>query len=255
MKKIISIVVVILLLPILYASNYENSTCEAKGDDFIFAGGECLQIYEAEGDRNDVINIIVHGTWKEGTNTIARYSPYADDISLNTDITSIVVSLPGYSKSSNNNFESLSHKSSRNLSGNLEYINFVGKVVQVLKDKYNATTVNYIGHSAAATIGASLTALNHGLINNIVLAGGSYNSKDNNNLRIGSYLNHLDTKARYLLIYGTNDSISIPEVSRNFYKVAKKHNLDVKIVEAKDAVHIDLEMTNISIEAISTFVE
>ena len=51
----------------LCASNIINkSQCDNKGEEYIFAGGECIQYYISEGEVESEINIIVHGTWDAG---------------------------------------------------------------------------------------------------------------------------------------------------------------------------------------------
>ena len=239
----------------MYATNVSKDDCLKQGDDFIFAGGECIQFYEAEGDKEKEISIIVHGTWKEGTNTLARYSPFADDLSMQTDITTIAVSLPGYSKSSSNNFTSLSHEGANNLGAKKEYVLFLADLVKSLKEKYEATTVNYIGHSAGAMMGATLLGLKPDLVNNIVLAGGRYNiheSKDNTKdlISITDVLDLVSKDTNILLVYGSKDKISLPKVTKDFYTIAKSKNLKVQLLEAKDAVHLDLDMTDTSVEGI-----
>ena len=52
----------------------DKKQCINQGENFIFAGGECIEYYEASADREDILTIVVHGTWKEGTNTLGRYS-------------------------------------------------------------------------------------------------------------------------------------------------------------------------------------
>ena len=46
----------------LFASNISKEDCAKKGDNFIFAGNECIQFYKSKGDTEDALNIIVHGT-------------------------------------------------------------------------------------------------------------------------------------------------------------------------------------------------
>ena len=57
------------------------------------------------------------------------------------------------------------------------------------------------------------------------------------------------------MIYGTKDRISKPKATKDFYKVAKKKGLDVKIVEVKGAVHLDLDMRDTSVDDISEMLE
>ena len=158
----------------LQAKNIDSKECNNLGEDFIFAGGECIEYRTFEGDSNDHIMVIVHGTWDEGTNTLGRYGPFAESMNMNTDLTTIAVSLPGYSGSSTNNFTSLAHKGVKNQAARKDYVLFLGEVIKSLKDKFEAKTVTYVGHSAGAMMGATLSGLKPNLIQNIALAGGRY---------------------------------------------------------------------------------
>jgi len=228
------------------------------GDNFIFAGGECIEYRVFEGDTNDEIIIIVHGTWDEGTNTLGRYAPFAETMNMNTDLTTIAVALPGYSNSSTNNFTALAHKGVKNLAAKKEYILFLGELIKSLKDKFEAKKVAYIGHSAGAMMGATLMGLKPDLIQNIALAGGRYDIHKEEKGDLISLIDVIDNvkkDANFLFIYGTKDEISKPEVTKSFFKIAKKKGLNAKLVEVKDAGHIDLDMTDTSVEAIIELLE
>ncbi len=256
-KKLLISFIITLSSTSLYA-NITQEQCLEKGDEYLFTGGECIQFAEVEGDIEGSLNIIVHGTWPAGTNTLARYAPFAETISMNTDITTVAVALPGYSNSSTNNLQALAHKGAKNLSSDKVYIKFLNDMVISLKNKYKATKINYIGHSAGARIGATLVGYNPTLITTITTAGGSYNlkkdDKNNGSIALSSYIDNVkDTK--FLLIYGTADKISKPEVTKNFYKIAKAKGIDVKIVEVEGAPHLDLDMTDESVDAITEMLE
>jgi predicted esterase len=257
MKK--SLVIGLVFCINLFGTNISQEQCKSKGESFIFAGGECIEYVEFEGEIEDSLNIIVHGTWKAGTNTLARYAPFAESINMNTDITTVAVALPGYSNSSTNNFKALAHNGTKNLAAKKGYVQFVGDLVQKLKDRYEATTITYIGHSAGAMIGATLTGLKPSLINNIALAGGRYDIHEKTDAKglvsIIDYMKTIDKSTKYLLIYGTEDKISKPKVTKDFYQIAKKQGLDVKLIEVEGAVHLDLDMTDESIEAITQMLE
>ena len=239
---------------LLFAANVSKDDCVKKGDNFIFAGNECIQYFKSKGDAEDALNIVVHGTWKEGTNTLARYAPFTENLSLQTDITTIAVALPGYSGSSTNNFKALSHEGIENLSAKREYVEFLSALVEGLKNKYSASTVTYIGHSAGCTMGATLTGINPSLVNNLVCAGGVYDIHENNKqeglISVVDVLDNVDKKTKMVLVYGTNDDISKPQITIDFYNKAKTNGFDVKLVEAKGAEHLDLDMTDESIDAI-----
>ncbi len=237
--------IVIILSVSLFGATVSNKQCEQKGDDFIFASGECIQFYKSSGDTEDKITILVHGTWPEGTNILSRYSTFAQDLSLQTDITTIAIALPGYSKSSTNNFKALAHKGVKNPANKKEYIEFLSSLMEALKKRFNAKTVNYIGHSTGAKIGAKLVGISSSLINNIVLVGGTYDID----------VQTLDKNTNYVLVYGTKDKTSEPLVTKEFYKKLKQAKLNVKIVEVKDGVHLDLDMTDESTDAIIELLE
>lgn len=83
--------------------------------------------------KKGALNIIVHGTWNEGTDTLARYAPFAKILATELDITTIAVALTGYSGSSTNKFPSLSHKGVESLGAKKEYVEFLGALVEALK--------------------------------------------------------------------------------------------------------------------------
>jgi pimeloyl-ACP methyl ester carboxylesterase len=259
MKKSLLISLLLGCMISLSGAKVSNTQCDTKGDGYFFAGGECIQFVEFEGEKKSFLNIIVHGTWKEGTNILARYAPFAETINMNTDITTVAIALPGYSNSSTNNFLALSHKGIKHLSANKKYIEFLGSLVLKLKNKYNANTVTYIGHSAGAMIGATLSGLKPNLINNFVLAGGIYNldkiKNKSNFISIDSFVNNLNKKTKYLLIYGTKDQISPAKNTIDFYKIAKNNNLDVKLIKVEDAPHLDLDMSDASVDAITDMLD
>lgn len=244
---------------LLFAANVSKEDCSKKGDNYIFAGNECIQYHKSKGDTEDALNIIVHGTWKEGTNTLARYAPFAENLSLQTDITTVAVALPGYSGSSTNNFQALAHEGAGNLSVKREYIEFLASLVEALKEKFNASKVTYIGHSAGCTMGATMTGLNKHLVNNLVCAGGVYNIHEKehgkNLISMTDVLHNVNKDMKMVLVYGTADDISKPQITIDFYNLAKEKGFNVKLVEAKDAPHLDLDMTDASVNAIVEVVE
>jgi predicted esterase len=268
MKKALVFSLVFLFLSFdIFAKSVSKSQCDTKGDNFIFAGGECLETFTADGEREDFLNIIVHGTWKKGTNTLGRYKTFAENIAMSTDIKTVAISLPGYSKSSTNRFESLHWKGVGPLSAQKEYIDFMVDVVSKIKDKYKAKTITYIGHSAGAMIGATIAGYKPNLLNNIVAVGGVYDvyndiKKDGKNssypkglLSAIKYVDNISKDTKFILVYGTEDKISYPEFTTKFHKVLKSKNIDSTLVEVKGGVHIDLDMSDPSTEAISDMLE
>ncbi|QKF82106.1 alpha/beta hydrolase [Halarcobacter ebronensis] len=258
-NRIFLVLIFIVFSLSLEAKKISESECLATEENFIYAGGECVEYRAYKGDSDDKIIIIVHGTWDEGTNTLGRYAPFAETLNMNTDITTVAVALPGYSNSSTNNFTALSHEGVKNLAAKKEYVEFLGDLVNELKEKFEAKEVTYVGHSAGAMMGATLTGLRPGLIQNIALAGGRYDihqtEKGNDLISFIDVIDNVDKNTKYLFIYGSEDKISKPEVTTSFFKIAKEKGLNAKLIKVEGAEHLDLDMTNTSIDAITKMVE
>jgi len=231
--------------------------CNTLGENFIFAGGECIEFKAFKGEVENTINVVVHGTWKEGTNTLGRYAPFAETLVMNTDITTIAVALPGYSKSSTNKLKSLSHGGGAVYTP--EYIDFIAALINELKKKYNARTINYMGHSAGGSLGANLVAKHPGIVNTLTAVGARFNLdkfKEEEKKKLYSIGDNMDKvgDTKILLVYGTADKISEPKVTTDFYEKAKKSGLDVTLIKVEGAPHIDLDMTDTSVEAFTEMV-
>ena len=244
----------------LYANNIKNEDCVSKGENFIYSGNECIEYKKFEGDDNGKLIIIVHGSWDEGTNILARYAPFAENVYMQTDVTTIAVALPGYSGSSTNNFPALlNSKEIKYLSSNEGYLTFVSELIKDLKDKYEANNITYLGHSAGCAIGATMLGFKPDLIDNLVCAGGSFDiSKKTNEKGLISavdVINNIPKDAKIALVYGTADDVSKPEVTIDFYNLMKDKGFNVKLVEAPNAPHIDLDMTNASVDALISLIE
>ncbi len=255
-KKVLAFIMLFVFSIHLFATKVSKEECLSKSASFIFAGGECIQYYEAQGDVENTLNIIVHGAWKKGTNTLARYTPFAQNIAMSTDITSIAVALPGYSKSSTNKFGALIGQNGKpSLAADKEYIVFMTDLIIELKEKYKASTINYIGHSAGAMLGLTITGYKPKLIQNMMSAGGVYdvqkNMEDNDDLiSITNVIDTVDKDTKFLLIYGTKDTVSKPKLTKDFYTLAIQKGLNIKLVKVEGAPHLDLDMADTSVDAI-----
>ena len=255
MKKLLLLVFISLTL---YSKTITKEQCSSI-DDMIFIQNECINYFVEEGDVEGKLNIIVHGAWKDGTNTLARYTPFASTLSMNTDITTIAFAMPGYSKSSTNTLQGLLHDKKVTRFGKAEYIDFLHEVFLTFKTKYNANEINVIAHSAGAALSATVSAKYPKLIKNIFLAGGRYdltNHKGQKNLiSVNNYLNNIGKYTNYMIIYGSKDTTSKPQVSIDFYDKLKSMNKNVKLLEVKGHKHLDLDMSDTSVEAISSILE
>lgn len=260
MKKIMIFLLTSFLIVLnLKAEKISYEECTNLGEDYIFAGGECIQTVVSKGETESSIIILVHGTWPEGTNILGRYTTFAETLAMSTDITTVAIALPGYSGSSTNNFLALGNKEASNLSGQESYVRFVGEVVKALKEKFDAEKITYVGHSAGARIGATLTGLEPNLIQNIALVGGRYENKLEEKgkglIALADVIDKVNMDTNFLFIYGTADKISTPEVTTSFYEKAVEKGLKAKLVKVEGAPHLDLEMTNKSVESIVGLVE
>lgn len=255
MNKLV-ILTFLLFTSSVFANTKED--CNKKGDGFIYTQNECIAYKKFSGDGNS-LNIIVHGTWDEGSDTLARYSPFAEDLAMMSDISTIAVALPGYSKSSSNKLLSLGNKSVKNLAAKKEYVEFLGSLVEDLKAKYSASKVNLIGHSAGCMMSSTLLGLKPDLVNNLVCVGGVYDihkkSDDKKLISAVDVVDKISKETKIVLVYGTNDDISTPQMTIDFYNIAKQKGLDVKLVEVKDGVHMDLDMTTEAKNAIIELIE
>ncbi len=243
----------------LSAATITKEQCSTKGENFIFAGGECIEYKAYEGDTDEALTIIVHGTWDEGTNTLGRYAPFAESVAFQTDVTTVAVALPGYSNSSTNNFPALSHEGANNLSANKAYIEFLSELVASLKEKFEASSVTYVGHSAGCSMGSTLLGIKQDVVNNLLCAGGNFFASQEKGAKdlisVVDVLDNVSKDVKIALVYGTEDKISKPKVTKDFYKIAKDKGFNVKLIEAKGAPHLDLDMTDASVNAIIELIE
>ncbi|MAD40917.1 MAG: alpha/beta hydrolase [Arcobacter sp.] len=254
MLKNILIAAMLFSTSFLFSKTVTNQECSDKGEGYIYAGGECINYAMFEGDDNDRLIIIVHGTWDEGSNVLGRYAPFAENLNMSTDVSTIAVALPGYSNSSLNKLKSIGSKEYNHQAATKEYVKFIEKLVMALKEKYESKEITIVGHSAGAMMSGSLAGLNNSLLKNVVLVAGRYERPDyasESHLLAIDVLDKMNKDAKYIMIYGTKDKISKPSVTKEFYSKMKTQGLDVKLVEVKDAAHIDLDMTDTSVEAIS----
>ncbi|QKF58713.1 alpha/beta hydrolase family protein [Aliarcobacter lanthieri] len=251
------LVLITLFVSSLFA-NITKDDCIKKGEGFIFVQNECTNYKKFDGD-GDSLNILIHGTWDEGSDTLARYSPFAEDITMMSDISTIAIALPGYSQSSSNKLLPLGSKEVKNLAATKEYIEFLVSLVEALKEKYSSSKINLIGHSAGCLMSSTLLGLKPNLVDNLVCVGGVYDihqrSDDKNLISAIDVVDNISKNTKIVLIYGTEDDISTPQMTIDFYNLAKSKGLDVKLVEVKNGVHIDLDMTTESKNAIVELVE
>jgi len=258
MLKNILIAAMLFSTSFLFSKTVTNQECSDKGEGYIYAGGECINYAMLEGDDNDRLIIIVHGTWDEGSNVLGRYAPFAENLNMSTDVSTIAVALPGYSNSSLNKLKSIGSKEYNHQAATKEYVKFIEKLVIALKEKYESKEITIVGHSAGAMMSGSLAGLNNSLLKNVVLVAGRYERPDyasESHLLAIDVLDKMNKDAKFIMIYGTKDKISKPSVTKEFYSKMKTEGLDVKLVEVKDAAHIDLDMTDTSVEAISELFE
>ncbi len=235
-----------------------KSECLKKGEDFVFVKNECIN-YKAFVTDEDALNIIVHGTWDEGTDIIARYSPFAEDISMRTDVSTIALALPGYSESTSENYKAIGNKEQKNLAATKKYVDFFIALVEELKKEFESTKTTIIAHSAGCMLSATAIGIKPYLVDNLVCAGGVYDihkkSPQKGLISAVDVIDKISKDTKIVLIYGSDDKVSTPKMSKDFYNLAKKKGLNVELVEVKNAAHMDLEMQKESLEAIENLFE
>lgn len=252
-----------ILASILFANivfaNQIKEDCNKKGEEFVFAKDECINYKAFAGDKNSLA-IIIHGTWDEGTDIIARYSAFAEDISMSNDVTSLAIALPGYSKSSSNNLKAIGSKKEKNLAAKKEYALMLIDLIEALKQKYNPEKTTIIAHSAGCMLSATASGLKANLVDNLVCAGGVYaihkkveDSKDL--ISAVDVIDNISKDTKIAIVYGTQDDVSTPQMNKDFYELAKKKGLNVELIEAKDAPHMELEQTKEAKEIIEKLLE
>ena len=252
----------LVLASILFANiafaNISKDDCKSKGDDYVFAKGECINFKAFEGEKEG-LTIIVHGTWDEGTDVIARYSPFAEDVSMSSEITTLAVALPGYSKSSSNKLKYIGSKTDKNLAATKEYVDFFVELVEALKEKYESKKTTIIAHSAGCMLSATAVGTKPNLVDNLICAGGVYDihkkTSDKGLISAVDVINNISKETKIAIVYGTQDDVSTPAMNKEFYELAKKKGLNVQLVEAKNAPHMELEMTKESKEVIEKLFE
>lgn len=255
-KLLLAFILFSLLITNIYGAGIvSENQCIDKGDRYIFAGDECIQYYISEGKKESEINIVVHGTWPDGLDIFRRYIPFTKNLAISTDITTIAVALTGYSDSSTNNFQSLGYNKKENLGAQKKYIEFLSDLVKKLKNKYSATKVNYIGHSAGAMMGATLTGFTPGLVNTMTSVAGRYDIHEKVKASKGlislvDYIDKVDSKTEFLLVYGADDIVSEPSVTKDFYKVLEEKSLKATLIEIDTVAHEYLDTTYITVNAI-----
>lgn len=250
----------IILSSVLFTSLFANpkKICNEKGDNYIFVKGECINYKTFLGD-SEGLNIIVHGTWDEGTDILARYTSFAEDVALKSDVTTIVVALPGYSDSTSNKLKAIGSKEYKNLAATKEYVEFFALLVEELKKEFESSYTTIIAHSAGCMLSATSLGFKKDLVDNLLCAGGVYDihkKTDKKDLISAvDVINKISKDTKIVIVYGTKDTVSTPKMNKDFYEIAKKKGLNVKLVEAKDVPHMELEMTKSSMEAIEDFFE
>lgn len=258
MKKIFFILLA--LLAIINAKSISKEQCSNLKGSYIFSGGECIHFASFEGEVKDKLIVTVHGAWKEGADTLSRYKTFAENLNLESDITTVAVALPGYSGSSTNHIQALTHnKNAVHMAATKAYVEFLATLLKDLKSKFKAKELTVVAHSAGAMATATVLGYKPKLIQNAILAGGRYDihkiDKTKGLISAVDFVDKISKESKIALVYGTKDAISKPEVTKKFYQLAKSNGVNVTIVEVKDAPHLDLDMQEKSIETLLKMVK
>ena len=244
-----TILAISLLATTIYAKEINKEQCQKLGESYIFSGGECINYAKFDGEKSDKLIVLIHGAWKEGANTLAVYKPYAENINMESDITTIAIALPGYSGSSTNHLTALTHKKGEalKLATSKQYLNFLSSLLKDLKTKYRAKELIVSAHSAGATASASLLGYKPNIINKAQLAGGFYKLKYKDSITASKVLEQIPKSTQINIVYGTKDTISKAVNSKDFYKLAKSKGLKVKLIKIEEN-HTILDRSDIATE-------
>jgi predicted esterase len=221
--------------------------------NFVFAEGECLNYSISKGMNNDKINILIHGSWPKGMDPLSiLFDEIAENLTKNTEITSIAIATPGYSESTSNRYSELSWGNNRIIPAEEEFIKIIAKAIEELKIKYKAKEVNLYGKSSGAMIGGIISGYKPGLIDRYILIGGSYDPyytyKYNGWGTLGyghltsvQYIPNVDKNAKFLLIAGEKDDKAPPIFAKQYKEQLNKAGINAEVVIIKDAKHSQLE--------------
>ncbi len=258
MKQLLFIAM-ILSTSLLYSKTITKNTCQNLKGNYIWSSGECIQYAFYPGEKKDILLVTIHGAWKEGADTLSRYKLFAENLNMETDVSTVAIALPGYSGSSANHIQALTHnKNALHMAATKKYIDFLATLLKDLKKKFHAKYLIVVAHSAGALTTATILGYKPHLIQNALLAGGRYDIHkiDNDKALISAtdLIDKIPKETKIVLVYGTKDTISKPQVTKEFYKLAKSKDLNVTLIKIKDAPHLDLDMQDKSIEAIKKLV-
>ncbi len=238
-----------LLSTTIYAKEINKEQCQKLGNSYIFSGGECINYAKFDGEKSDKLIVLIHGAWKEGANTLAVYKPYAENINMESDITTIAIALPGYSGSSTNHLTALTHKKGEalKLATSKKYLEFLSSLLNDLKSKFKAKELIVSAHSAGAAATASLLGYKPNLINKAQLAGGFYKLKYKDSITANKVINQIPKSTQINIVYGSKDGISKAINSKEFYKLAKNKGLKVKLIKIEEN-HTNLDRSDTATE-------
>ncbi len=249
----------ILFNALAFGKPINKKECINLKGSFIYSAGECIEYALFKGEVKNKLIVLIHGAWREGANTLSRYKPFAENINLDTDITTIAIALPGYSGSSTNHIQALTHnKNAIHMAATKEYINFLSTLLSDIKKRFNAKELTVIAHSAGAMASATILGYRPNLIQNALLAGGRYNihtlDKEKSLISAVDYMDRILKNTKIVLVYGTKDTISKPRVTKEFFNLVKKRGLNVHLIEIKGAPHINLDMQEKSVHSIEDLI-
>jgi pimeloyl-ACP methyl ester carboxylesterase len=229
--------------------------CKTKSGDFIYHKGECLETKFIKGTNSEFINILIHGN-PGGPNRpemLKDTTKFAQELANKTSYTTFYYTRPNYGKSSSNVWHPIK-KQTQEIKE--DYIQFNASFFKKLMSKTNAKKVNLIAFAAGTTVGANVAALNHDIINKVVLIGGQYNIYKQKileaeamggckecrkkNMRIASIgftpqenVDKLNKNSKFLIIAGDQDKICPKKLSQEYVEELKIHNIPHKYILVK----------------------
>lgn len=149
-----------------------QSECVAKGDGFVFASDECLEVKRVQyGDKKDAVLVFLHGYDRSPSSVFKSYGGLFDAIAKGFGGVAYMIASPGYGDSSTENFSQTKKDKNRH---NPEYIKVYAEAVRAIQKREGAERVLLAGQSNGAMVAANLIGLHPGLVNGAALISGAY---------------------------------------------------------------------------------
>lgn len=228
--------------------------CDAKGSDFIFHQGECLETYVIQGS-GDVINIVFHGNpiGNRKRGYLNTFKSISEKLHAESGLTTVYFARPDYSASSANIW-----KVQNNVVHPIkdDYIKFNETFVQKLLQKTGAKQANLIGFAAGATVATNVATVNPSIAKRVVSVAGEYNIFKQRMAELNALggclecyemdirvfttgfepienVDKLDKNLQFLLISSSDDKVAPYFLAEEYSELLKEEGIKHKLVDVK----------------------